>query len=200
MYLISRAEAVAAGIPVYFTGKPCPKGHVDFRQVADRKCSQCRRDCVRARRHSNPKINEKHAAWKKNRIASDPEYAAKERERVRKRQQRHREETDNAYGKAYKRNNKDKVRSATRNRRARKKALGGEHTAADIQDILRLQGYRCGYCKTDIRNSFHVDHITPIAKGGRNDRRNLQCLCGPCNQTKWAHDPIDYARSIGLLL
>lgn len=198
-YLITLEQAKKAGLTVYFTGEPCPKGHVDFRQVSDRKCSECRRE-YRREYQKLPHVKRKHEELRKEWMETRPEYAAKQRKRIRGLQQKRREATNDAYGKSYRAANKDKVRSDTRNRRARKKELGGEHTAADIQDILRLQGYKCGYCKVDIRGAFHVDHITPIAKGGRNDRRNLQCLCGPCNQTKWAHDPIDFARSIGLLL
>lgn len=29
-----------------------------------------------------------------------------------------------------------------------------------------------------------IDHIVPIARGGRNDEENLQPMCGPCNSAK----------------
>jgi 5-methylcytosine-specific restriction enzyme A len=34
-----------------------------------------------------------------------------------------------------------------------------------------------------------VDHIIPKARGGTDDRENLQVLCRPCNSTKAAADP-----------
>lgn len=97
--------------------------------------------------------------------------------------------------------NPDKVRAATRNRRAKIAGSLGEHTAADLAEILDAQGNRCAYCKVDLRRvRKHVDHITPIARGGSNGRANLQYLCQPCNQTKNSKDPNDFARSLGLLI
>ncbi|MEC0328695.1 HNH endonuclease signature motif containing protein [Paenibacillus macerans] len=31
---------------------------------------------------------------------------------------------------------------------------------------------------------FHIDHKTPLSKGGTNDEDNLQVLCGKCNMSK----------------
>src|SRR5580693_1074062 len=39
--VISRAEAKAAGLKRYFTGKPCPHGHVEERKVSTWGCMKC---------------------------------------------------------------------------------------------------------------------------------------------------------------
>lgn len=39
--LISRTEAREAGLKLYFTGKPCPQGHIATRRVSGGTCSQC---------------------------------------------------------------------------------------------------------------------------------------------------------------
>jgi 5-methylcytosine-specific restriction endonuclease McrA len=35
---------------------------------------------------------------------------------------------------------------------------------------------------------MHIDHIVPLAKGGKNELDNLQLLCGKCNLKKGAKD------------
>lgn len=102
---------------------------------------------------------------------------------------------------AWQKANPEKVRAAVRNRRAKIAGSPGTHTADDLAEILVAQGNRCAYCRVDLkRTKKHVDHITPLALGGSNGRANLQYLCRRCNQTKNARDPIDHARSLGLLL
>lgn len=39
--IISRSEARSAGLKVYFTGKPCPHGHVAHRRVSNTVCIEC---------------------------------------------------------------------------------------------------------------------------------------------------------------
>jgi 5-methylcytosine-specific restriction endonuclease McrA len=78
---------------------------------------------------------------------------------------------------------------------------GGTHTAADLKEILEAQGHRCAYCRTDLSEvKKHVDHIMPLALGGSNGPENLQHLCQPCNQSKGAKHPDDFARQRGLIL
>ncbi len=96
--------------------------------------------------------------------------------------------------------NVERCRVYKRNRRARKRRNGGTHTAADIAALLKTQRQRCAYCGSQLRKEYHVDHIMPLARGGGNDRRNLQLLCAPCNLTKGDRDPIDFVQSIGRLL
>ena len=38
---MTRAEAVAQGLTRYFTGKPCPKGHIAERQTCNYGCIEC---------------------------------------------------------------------------------------------------------------------------------------------------------------
>lgn len=98
------------------------------------------------------------------------------------------------------RNDRAEVYAAhARNRRARIKGNGGEHTGAEIEELLLKQGCRCAICKISL-DSYHVDHIYPIAKGGRNDISNLQILCPPCNLSKNDSDPIEYAQRNGFLI
>lgn len=88
-------------------------------------------------------------------------------------------------------------------RRARKNGNGGTHTVADINSIFRSQRGRCAYCREKLAadgNERHIDHIVPLINGGKNDRKNLQLLCRPCNLEKGRRDPIDHARTLGMLL
>jgi len=41
--IISRADAKAAGLKRYFTGKPCPRGHIAERYVNSKGCRECGR-------------------------------------------------------------------------------------------------------------------------------------------------------------
>lgn len=84
--------------------------------------------------------------------------------------------------------------------RARKRGAVGQHTDADVRELLDLQKGRCAMCAKDIRKSFQIDHVLPLALGGSNDRLNIQLLCGPCNASKGPRDPLDVARRLGRLL
>ncbi len=39
--LISRSVAKSQGLRYYFTGKPCPKGHISFKYVSNYACKEC---------------------------------------------------------------------------------------------------------------------------------------------------------------
>ena len=51
---VSRAEAIAAGQKLYFTGTPCTRGHVSLRRAVSHSCCQCDREKLLARRPPNP--------------------------------------------------------------------------------------------------------------------------------------------------
>lgn len=52
-------------------------------------------------------------------------------------------------------------------------------------EVLKRDGYRCQMCGATAKESrLHVDHRHPVAKGGKNDLKNLWTLCADCNHGK----------------
>ena len=101
---------------------------------------------------------------------------------------------------AYRAKHPEVGRAAQARRSARKKNAGGKHTSTDIRELMRLQKGQCAACRINIKNEYHVDHITSLAKGGSNDKHNVQLLCGPCNRSKHTKDPIRFMQERGFLL
>lgn len=61
---------------------------------------------------------------------------------------------------------------------------GGERPSQDALDSqLAAQHGRCAYCNV-VLDAFHVDHKTPIARGGTNELSNLHFTCPRCNMRK----------------
>lgn len=53
-------------------------------------------------------------------------------------------------------------------------------------DILRRDGFKCQLCGATQEDGvkLHVDHIIPVAKGGKTEYSNLRTLCEKCNRGK----------------
>ena len=96
--------------------------------------------------------------------------------------------------------NKEKSRAARWRRKAKIKEVGGSFSGSDIKAMLIMQKNSCVNCMTDIRAGYEIDHIMPIHLGGSNFIENIQLLCRPCNRSKWAKHPIDWAKENGRLL
>jgi 5-methylcytosine-specific restriction protein A len=74
---------------------------------------------------------------------------------------------------------KDKLRGTSKER-----GYGAEWRK--MRDLVLAQEKccaRCG-CEGSPGNPLSVDHIIPKARGGTNDRDNLQTLCHKCNSGK----------------
>ena len=52
--------------------------------------------------------------------------------------------------------------------------------------IYARDGYRCRVCGRKT-NDLEIDHVIPIAKGGKTTSSNLQTLCSYCNKKKGAY-------------
>jgi 5-methylcytosine-specific restriction endonuclease McrA len=221
--IIPRAQAKAAGLKRYFSGKVCPRGHVADRFVVSYNCVECHEEWKRA----NP--DKYRAAIKRWEEANAEEYRANRkiyREANRERRQaataawrEANRDRVRAVNRSYQKANPDLVarikaewadrnseaekerkRLLTARRRAQKRGSVGHYTAEQIQGLLMAQKCRCANCCVSIRDSYHIDHVVPLARGGSNDIRNIQLLCRPCNLRKAAKDPLDFARENGRLL
>lgn len=189
----SRAEARAAGAKKYFTGKPCARQHFSERYVSTTVCHQCNTERMKERQTNNP---ETLRAYRKKWSDKNPEKMASAVRSWHKRNAARRLEQCKKWQAA----NPEKMRVVWRRRSARKRNAEGSHTAGDITQIEKAQRGKCGYCRVKLDpKTRHVDHIEPLARGGSNGRHNLQLLCQPCNQAKYAKDPLDFAREIGRL-
>lgn len=127
-------------------------------------------------------------AWKDANPARLAEYAAANIERKRE------------LNRLWAKQNPDKLRVKAAIRRARKLGAGGTHTQADVASLYVKQRGKCVVCRGRLGDEFHVDHVTPLAKGGSNDRLNLQLLCPDCNLRKGAKDPLKFMQEKGFLL
>jgi 5-methylcytosine-specific restriction endonuclease McrA len=88
--------------------------------------------------------------------------------------------------------NPEHQRECKHRRRARERGAAGEHTAADIRKILEGQKRRCWWCGKKLKK-YHVDHRFPLVAGGTNDPSNLVMACVPCNLSKAAKMPHEFA-------
>ena len=55
--------------------------------------------------------------------------------------------------------------------------------------ILEKYNHKCNYCGS--KENLCVDHIIPLAKGGRHNEDNFQILCKKCNSKKKDYFPYD---------
>jgi len=110
----------------------------------------------------------------------------------------------------YKRDNPDKVAEFRKNetpnpeckrrnkhiRRAREFG-NNDIPSKNIEQLLyTLQKGLCACCGKSLDAGYHVDHIIPLALGGRNIDGNLQLLTPKCNLRKGAKHPLDVMANV----
>lgn len=61
----------------------------------------------------------------------------------------------------------------------------GSVNTNSIKKLNLSQGYKCVYCKTSTKQKYQVDHIYPLAKGGKHIITNIQITCPSCNHKKF---------------
>lgn len=102
---------------------------------------------------------------------------------------------------AYNAQNPEIARKANRKRRALKAGSSGVLSLDIVEVLMSFQRGKCPNCRAKLAlTGHHVDHITPLSRGGLNVDGNVQLLCPPCNLSKAAKDPIQWAQMNGRLL
>lgn len=226
--LITRAEAIASGLRRYFTGKPCKSGHIAERLLS-KKCVVCNSGYNRKHYEANQEeLTAKKRVYAAKRYAehtgkcrdSNKRWAAKNRDKMAAYKARYyeqnkaalmtrnaawRENNPERFGRfriEWKRRNPEYVRADRQNRRAMVRKAEGRHSAEDIRALYKRQRGRCANpaCRCALKNTYHADHILPLALGGTNWISNIQLLCPTCNLKKHAKHPIDWAQENGMLL
>ena len=80
------------------------------------------------------------------------------------------------------------IRNGRQNRRIKEKeAADGTITKESLKNLDKMQNSQCYYCKTtiDIQSPLtHLDHLTPLSKGGLHSITNVAWTCAACNLKK----------------
>jgi 5-methylcytosine-specific restriction endonuclease McrA len=202
--IISRSDAVQQGLKRYFTGKPCLRGHVAERFTSVYSCVICQRSHTDGWRDANPERHHELAVQREKKyVERRKAYAIANRTQLSESNRRWYAENKQARKvsiQKWKAKNPDTLRAIKHNYRA-KLADRGKFTAADVRDLMAVQKGKCAHpwCRVALKK-YHVDHMIPVSSGGLNVKSNLQLLCQPCNNKKWAKHPVDFAQANGFLL
>jgi hypothetical protein len=163
--MISRKDARAAGLSRYFTGKPCPRGHVAERYVANKSCVVCADIVANA---SRAKRADYYASCRKAWVKNNPEKAA-------------------AYQLVSTRKNPGKRNALTANYRSAKARRAPPWLDTEDQFLID-EVYDLAARRTKMLGfPWHVDHIIPLrgAKvSGLHVPWNLQVIPGVENVRK----------------
>lgn len=198
--------------------KPCIRcGATD--RTARGDCKPCKRVVAANYREVSPeKIKIAKIKWVKNnpekRKIAYSKWAKNNTEKLRLKNAQYRKANPDAHANWYKANpekvklscakwkkaNPEKVNIYWHNRRARKRANGGELSLNLTETLLKKQKGKCACCKEPLGKDYHLDHIMPLALGGMNEDWNMQLLKTKCNLSKGSKHPIEYMQNKGLLL
>lgn len=89
------------------------------------------------------------------------------------------------------RENRDRKAAAAGRRRARE-SVGADLTAAQWKTTLALFDGHCAYCDR-LGQSLVMEHMTPLARGGRHTAANVVPACADCNARKFIKTAEEFA-------
>lgn len=122
---------------------------------------------------------------------------------------KHREERI-AYNRKWKKENPDKVRATSREwykanpeklrvgwalKRSRLRN-GRGITADQLLQKLKDQMGLCVYCGIDIKDDYHIEHKTPLCRGGENEIENVDLTCPACNMHKHQKTKSEFVKAL----
>jgi 5-methylcytosine-specific restriction endonuclease McrA len=192
--------------------KFCSKCGLSF---IDRFCKPCKKIYLQEYRKLNKdkvytaetawrKINkEKDLAtklrWKLSNPTADKDYYQKEKETIKQRVRDWHDANIN-YVSEYKKEYYKKNPEVRANGKAKRRAsIGNDRLPyGTVPTLLKSQQGLCACCGQPLVK-YHIDHIMPLALGGKNVVENVQLLLPRCNQTKSAKHPDVWKAEKGLI-
>lgn len=181
----AKKNAAANGEIKFISPKPCPAGHYE-RYTKSSICVQCSKDRFEENREERLERLAEWGAKNKDRLSDvRNEWRRKNIEKVRERERKRRGSKDV----------KKKRAMHQRIRNLNKRSSGGSFKKEDVDRMIIDQGNKCVYCRKEL-DEFHIDHMTPVSRGGSSDPDNLQLLCPPCNLSKGNKNHIEYLKVI----
>ncbi len=97
----------------------------------------------------------------------------------------------------YRQENKEKIALLNRLRGLKNRGAGPMPPKVELEAMKCLQDFQCIYCRASLLPAFHIDHKTPVSRGGGNDLENFQLTCPTCNMKKSARTHEEYSRIVG---
>lgn len=212
MQIVSRVAARSAGLKRYFSGKPCPAGHIEERLVSNGTCIEC----LRLRKADDYQKN------KPRYLARSKAWKAENKDQHRAMEKRYRDrggERVLAGKRAWSARNRDKKNEQSRiysaaNPHVRAKAKASRK-AASAQQIPRLSPLLAelnDFCMTEAATlcrarkarfgfEWHVDHLVPLrnkSASGLHVWHNIDVVPAKFNLSKNHHkitEPLEWLRN-----
>jgi 5-methylcytosine-specific restriction endonuclease McrA len=171
-------------------------------RISERKREYHRAYAARNRERLIAKARAYHAANKAREAEYARSYYSKNKERIAQRQRAYylkNKEYVAARQLIYLSNNPEWARQRLNTRHVRKLQAEGTHAAADIQAQYERQKGRCYWCNVKVGNTYDVDHIVPLSRGGTDWPENIVITCPSCNRSKGNKLPHEWVQGGRLL-
>jgi 5-methylcytosine-specific restriction endonuclease McrA len=70
-------------------------------------------------------------------------------------------------------------------------------THMHLQLLREAQDHRCRYCRVPlVKGATHLDHRTPLSRGGAHEPSNVCLACASCNLKKHAMTEAEFLQRI----
>jgi hypothetical protein len=141
--IIGKAEAKAAGLKNYFTGEPCPKGHIALRYLNSSKCQKCNSErCAKRREDKSEEVKAEKRRWHaENRDRISAERKAKYQENPDAAKERARRRYAEDAEKVLAGNKKSRVKNWQKILESRRSRHSAEQSARKAAQIQRMPGW-----------------------------------------------------------